>query len=147
MLFSKTSEYGFRAILYLAIYPERQFIPIREIADELGISFHFLGKIFQSLTQNGLVKSYKGPNGGVALAENPRNIYPIDVIRAIDGLNLLHKCAVGLNECSDKNPCPLHNQWIKIRHEIYRMSSSVSLSFDQLAKDTKRHKLRIKNKI
>ena len=45
-----------------------RFVSIRRMADELDISFHFLTKILQSLTSEGLLISHRGPKGGVRLA-------------------------------------------------------------------------------
>jgi len=143
MLFSKTSSYGIRAVLYLTMNVNRPFVLIREIASELDISYHFLGKIFQTLIQAGLIISYKGPNGGVKLAKKPADLFLIDVIRAIDGMDLFTKCVIGLNECSDTHPCPLHYQWSAIRSKIYEMLRKTN--FSQLAQDTEAFNFRIKN--
>ena len=65
MLLSRSAEYGLRAALYLASLEPSGFVSIRDISDHLGLSFHFLTKIFQKLTRAGLLHSYRGPNGGV----------------------------------------------------------------------------------
>ena len=144
MLFSKSTSYGIRAVLYLTMNSERPFVLIREIAKELDISYYFLGKIFQTLIQSGLIVSYKGPNGGVKLAKDPQNLYLIDVFRALEGNDLFTKCVIGLNQCSDEHPCPLHHQWSAIRSQIYRMLENTS--FLQLAQNTEAFDFRIKNK-
>ncbi len=143
MLFSKASSYAIRAILYLTMNADRPFVLTREIASELNISYHFLGKIFQTLIHAGLIISYKGPNGGVKLAKQPADIFLIDVIRAIDGMDLFTKCVIGLEECSDSHPCPLHSQWMPVRSKIYEMLNKTN--FSRLAQDTAAFRLRIKN--
>jgi len=50
MLLSRSCEYAIQAVLYLAENREQRFISIKEIAEKNDISFHFLGKILQSLT-------------------------------------------------------------------------------------------------
>jgi len=96
MLLSKSCENAIRAITYLVNQKGRQFVPVKEIAAKTGISFHFLGKILQTLTQNGLLKSYKGPNGGMALAKPAAQIRVIDIIEVMDGLKIFEKC-IGMN--------------------------------------------------
>ncbi|MCB0549642.1 MAG: Rrf2 family transcriptional regulator, partial [Phaeodactylibacter sp.] len=65
---SKGCVYGLRALLYIVSEkPREEYVNIREISEELDISFHFLTKTFQSLTQKGILRSYRGPNGGVTL--------------------------------------------------------------------------------
>ena len=63
-LLTKSCVYGLRATLYVASFcGERHFVPIREISEKLGLSFHFLTKILQKLTEAGLMESYRGPSG------------------------------------------------------------------------------------
>ena len=66
MLLSKSTEYGIRATLYLTSLKQDGYVSIRAISDELDISFHFLTKIFQKLTQAGLLQSFRGPRGADA---------------------------------------------------------------------------------
>ena len=50
-MLSNASEYGIRALIYLAAHQEKSTIPISEISERLNISFHFLTKILQVLTK------------------------------------------------------------------------------------------------
>lgn len=118
MLLSKSCIYGIRAAIYLAIQEDRHFVPIKEIADKLDISFHFLTKVLQILTQAGLIKSEKGPKGGVALLKPSKKISIYDVIYALDGAAVLHNCALGFPGCSDENPCSLHKIWKVTKTEL-----------------------------
>ncbi len=145
MLFSKASTYGIRAVLYLTLNSNKSYISIREISEALGISYHFLGKIFQELTRWGVVESYKGPNGGIRLTREPKDLTVLDVYRVLDGLDLFKNCVFGLDKCSDANPCPLHNQWLPVREKIYAILSQTN--FEELAKDTKTFNFRLKSKI
>ena len=116
---SKSCVYGLRATLYVASFgADRKFVPIREVAGELGLSFHFLTKILQQLTEAGLMESYRGPNGGIALARNAAKLSLMDVVKAIDGDALFGTCVLGLAECSNSHPCPLHDMWGKQRAEL-----------------------------
>ena len=128
MMLSKSCDYGVRAILYIAARSERQYIPIRELSDKLDISFHFLTKILQILTQKGLLHSFKGPKGGVRLAIPAQQISLYDVVTAIDGDKLFASGIIGLNACGDDHPCPLHQQWAPIRDQLENMFTSMSLA-------------------
>ncbi len=111
MLLSKSAEYGIRATLHLASLEEERYVSIRAISDQLNISFHFLTKIFQKLTQAGMIRSFRGPNGGVALARAATQITLLDLIVAIDGPALFQECVLGLPGCGERKPCPLHEAW------------------------------------
>lgn len=128
MLLSRACEYGIQAVLYLAKHHEVPYISIKEIAEKHNISFHFLGKILQRLTQKGLLTSYKGPKGGVSLARSPQEITILQVVEAIDGLEFLQKCIVGMPSCDNRNSCALHEEWSKIREEICKMLDDKSVA-------------------
>ena len=127
-LLSKSCVYGLRATLYVAGFgADRKFVPIREIAAELKLSFHFLTKILQRLTEAGLLESYRGPNGGIALARDASDLSLLDIVKAIDGDDAFTGCVLGLSACSEKYPCPLHATWGRQRAELRDALSSATL--------------------
>ena len=143
MLFSKGCTYAIRASLLVTtkeIKDGRKFIPIRELSDELDLSFHFLTKIMQVLTEAKIMESFRGPNGGVGLARPAREITLLDVIAAVDGLDLFSECALGLPGCGERTPCPLHAAWAKRREDLQRMFEKTTLA--SLAKELELNALR-----
>ena len=121
MFLSKTCIYGILAVLYVATKENKKYLPISFIADELGISFHFLTKILQKLTQQNIMASYRGPNGGIALARPAEEVKLIDIVVAIDGSGLFDRCVLKLSGCGTLKPCPLHDEWQGIRGQIQEM--------------------------
>ena len=143
MLFSKVCTYAIRASLLVTtkeLKDGRKFIPIRELSDELGLSFHFLTKIMQVLTEAQIMESFRGPSGGVGLARPAKDISLIDVIAAVDGMALFSDCALGLPGCGEKTPCPLHDAWAKRRQDLQRMFEKTTLA--SLARDLATNSLR-----
>lgn len=129
MLFSRACEYAIQTVLYLTEHHDDKYISIKAIAENNDLSFHFLGKILQKLTQKGLLLSYKGPNGGVKLAKPPEEITLLQIVDAIDGLDFCStECIVGMPKCDVNNPCALHHRWNEIRGDIYDMLSYKNLS-------------------
>ncbi len=143
MLLSNACNYGLRATFYLASQRNRKFVPIGEISRKLDIPFHFLTKVLQILTQAGILISSKGPNGGVGLARESSRISLKDIIVAIDGNALFERCVLGLDECSDDAPCPLHERWSKIRSELDYLFSHSTL--ESVAHNLLTQNLRIVN--
>jgi Rrf2 family transcriptional regulator, iron-sulfur cluster assembly transcription factor len=141
MLLSKSCVYGLRASLFLASREEGEFIPIRNMSEKLEISFHFLTKILQQLTAEGILESFKGPNGGVRLTKPGTEIPLMDIVLAIDGPQLLTECALGLPGCGVKNPCPLHDKWAETRDSIREMLEKTTLT--ELVKKGKAENLRL----
>ena len=143
MLLSKTCSYEIRAALYIAVHKDRKFISIRDISAELGVSFHFLTKILQILTQKNIMVSFKGPNGGVTLARSADSIRLTEIVEAIDGPKVYEECLLGLDQCGDENPCPLHRNWAGIRQQIQALFDDTSLAV--IAAKIKTNEFRITN--
>ncbi|MEQ9266020.1 MAG: Rrf2 family transcriptional regulator [Balneolaceae bacterium] len=136
MLLSKSCVYGLRASLYLAYKKEEGFISIKEISEELDISFHFLTKILQQLTAAGFMESYKGPNGGIKLTSSGMESKLIDLVTLIDGPELFTECVLGLPGCGSAEPCALHDNWLVTRAGIQNMLEGITL-FDLAAERKK----------
>lgn len=121
-IFSKTCEYAIRSVFFIAHRTsDGQKVSIKEIAKGISSPEHFLAKILQELNRKGLVKSMKGPNGGFYMDQTILSRPLVDVVEAIDGNGLFIGCGLGLRECSEVEPCPLHNEFKVIRDQIHEM--------------------------
>lgn len=139
---SKGCVYGLRALLYLVSEkPQEEYVSIREISEELDISFHFLTKTFQVLTQKGILRSYRGPNGGVALARPPGKVFLADIVLTLEGEDFFDKCLLGLAGCGQAAPCPVHDFWISHKAELRVEFESTSLA--DMGRKINREKLRL----
>lgn len=127
VIFSKKCEYGMQAVLYLAANLNGDVIPVDEVAGKLNIPKEFVSKILQSLTESGLVYSKKGKSGGFALAKDPSKIRLIDIVAAIDGLDIFNSCVLGFPHCSPDHPCPVHHNWGVLRTNAYNMLTEETL--------------------
>lgn len=136
MLLSKSSEYAVRLVLFLASHPAETFTPLSRIANETGISFFQLSKVAQVLIKAGILTSYTGPNGGVNLAISPDRLRLFDVVEALEGPAVFDGCVLGLAQCGEKNPCPVHTYWKEARDVITRMFKEMTLDeFTELELD------------
>ncbi len=121
VIFSKKCEYGIQAVLYLAARNDQGLIVSDEIAKNLDIPKEFVSKILQNLTESGIINSRKGRVGGFTLGKSPDQITLLDIVEAIDGLEVFNNCVLGFPECSPEKPCPLHDKWGKLRTQAYNM--------------------------
>lgn len=141
-ILSRTCEYGLRAVLHVAsMRGDRDYVPIREIAKKLGLSFHFLTKILQHLGDGGIVHSCRGPTGGVALARPAEGITLRMVIECIQGSDVFEQCVLGLRGCGRIRPCPLHDEWAKQRRRIEALFGGITVA--ALARGVKSGGLRL----
>jgi len=132
-VFSKTCEYGIRAVLFIAHKTASGGrVGIKEISNGIDSPEHFLAKILQDLSRKGLIQSAKGPNGGFYLDDLALKRPLSEIVEAIDGDGIFTGCALGLKQCSEVNPCPLHNQFKLIRTEIHNLLQTTEIgNFNQ----------------
>jgi Rrf2 family protein len=126
VIFSKACELGLQAVLFLSTKEDRVF-NATEVSKELKVPKEFVSKVLQILTSSGIIGSKKGKNGGFYLAKKPAEIKLIEIVEAIDGLDLFKTCVLGFPGCSHETPCPVHDKWGKLREEAYKMLSEETL--------------------
>ncbi|MCC5940985.1 MAG: Rrf2 family transcriptional regulator [Balneolaceae bacterium] len=136
-MFSTSCHYGLQGILYIAMHSaDDKNVDLKQIAVEQNIPKHFLSKILQQLVKNDLLISMKGPTGGFRLSRDPEDITLIEVIDAIDGLGVFNKCGIGFKQCNDANPCPIHDEYKKVRGQVEKLFRTKTLL--ELTEDVKR---------
>lgn len=111
-MFSKTCEYAIRALIFIGQQTqEGHRVGVKGIAEGIDSPEYFIAKILQELSRKGFVQSMKGPNGGFFLSDENKTIPLAKLVREIDGDKLFTACAMGLKECSETRPCPLHHKF------------------------------------
>lgn len=127
VIFSKKCELGLQAVLFLSTLKQGEVKNAKEIAKSLKVPKEFVSKVLQTLALNKIVASRKGQNGGFFIKKPVSNIRLIDIVLAIDGLEVFYKCVLGFPDCDPDSPCPVHDEWGKLRDETYKMLSESSL--------------------
>ena len=102
MLLTKASEYGLLSLISIA----KSDTPLDAdtLSKQLFIPKSFLAKILQGLAKNGILKSYKGANGGFKLERDISKISVLEVIEVAEKKRVaVFECSVSMQECpSDK---------------------------------------------
>jgi Rrf2 family protein len=88
------------------------------MATKLGIPMPFLWKILRKLSEERLVRSFKGVRGGYELARPAKSIRVSEVLAAGRDGDQMGRCVLGLDKCDDQDPCPLHFQWKSLRKQM-----------------------------
>jgi len=127
VIFSKKCEYGLQTVLLLSTLPYGATLSTGVISSVLTIPKDFTGKILQELVTAGLVDSRRGNGGGFGLVQPASKIKLIDIIDALDGLDIFNFCILGFKRCNPDNPCPVHHEWDGLRQMVYELFSSTSL--------------------
>ena len=139
-MLSQVSKDTIRLAIHLAVQPSNEYIRIRRIAGEIGMSYYSLAKVAQNLARAGVLDSYSGPNGGFRLKESPHNIYLPNMLEAVDGSHNINSCVLGFGLCGEGNPCPLHDHLKVAREEIMKVFAEKTLAEligldDQISQD------------
>jgi Rrf2 family protein len=128
MLYRRSGQLALQATLLLALEPHGGPRRIRELAADLGVASTYLTKVMQNLTRVGLVRAYRGPGGGIQLARPAHEIYPWDVLSAVEPVAEFSRCLLGVRQCSEVTPCPLHSAWAPTRDQIRQILQTKNLS-------------------
>lgn len=117
MLFSKTCEIALKAVLYVSSIQDRT-AGVEEIAGAISSPKFFTAKILQSLARNKILSSVKGPNGGFFMTKAQLRLTLFDVVTAVEGDDYFDRCVLGLDDCSNDHPCPVHKFFKEQKNQL-----------------------------
>ncbi|WP_276362394.1 Rrf2 family transcriptional regulator [Daejeonella sp. H1SJ63] len=145
-MFSKSTEYALRATIYIAQKSsEQNKLGINAIAAAIDSPLSFTAKIMQLLSRgNRVVSSVRGPNGGFFMTEKAMKLPVRSVLDQMGEDEVLEKCILGLNKCSESKPCPMHAEYRQIKLDMIRLFETKTI--EQLAADLKEGEVYIGNK-
>jgi Rrf2 family protein len=145
-MFSKTTEYALRAVIHIAANSsEEKKLSLEEISTAIDSPRSFTAKILQVLTgERNLISSVRGPSGGFYITEKQLQLPIRAVLHAMDEDKRLMKCVIGLHECSETRPCPLHSKYKSIKAQLISMFEDKTII--QLAQEMERGSTVITNR-
>ncbi|TPG61644.1 nitric oxide-sensing transcriptional repressor NsrR [Ewingella americana] len=92
MQLTSFTDYGLRALIYMASLPNNQMTNISQVTEVYGVSRNHMVKIINQLSRAGLVTAVRGKNGGIKLGKPAETIRIGDVVRELEPLTLVN-CA------------------------------------------------------
>jgi len=127
---NQATDYGFRAVLYLAGKPRGEVVEAQSIASSEVIPMRYLLKIMPSLIKAGIVRSQRGVGGGYILDREPQDITLLDIIEAIEGPIRLNRCLIDEAFCSKNGPphCKVHQTLAEIQQRLETDFRSYSIA-------------------
>ncbi|HUH74762.1 MAG TPA: Rrf2 family transcriptional regulator [Chitinophagales bacterium] len=128
-MFSKACEHGIKAMIYVATQSiDGKRVKICDLAEKTGTPEAYTSKILSLLTKHKIVQSLTGPSGGFIMDQQMMKQTKISqIVFAIDGDNIYNGCALGLSECDHSQPCPLHENFLKIRDDLKSMLETTTV--------------------
>ena len=100
-LAKKEYDYAIRICFYLAGAKNNVTYTIRKLTKKLLISTPFATKINYQLKKGGVVKTFRGNSGGVALYVPAETLSLFEVVESVGLIRKLSECVL------DKDFCPL----------------------------------------
>jgi Rrf2 family protein len=128
MIFSSATEYAIRGVSELAARDTQNTIMLDDLVKGTDLPRDFLAKIFQKLVRAGVLRSAKGRGGGFALARAAHQITLLQIIEAVEGAQLMDRCVVGLEKCTDTAPCSQHDLYKPIRQRLKDYLATTTLA-------------------
>lgn len=128
MRITQEADYGFRVILYLSKLGFGKKVEAKTISQDENIPLRFLLKLLRKLTQSGIVKSYRGVNGGYTLNQLPENITLKDVIESIEGPIYINRCLYDPEHCNLKrsSSCGVHSTLATVQLKLIEELESIN---------------------
>lgn len=138
-MFSNSSKYTIKAVLYLALNSnEENKIMVKDIAEPINVPQAYIAKLLQELSRQNVISSTRGPKGGFYLTDEDKKQPLKRIIQVIDGEHRLTSCLLSLENCNDEKPCPLHKLAAPLRNEL--LDSLENKTICDLAKDVREGK-------
>ena len=124
------ADYAIRIVRCLC--RNRVRMDAKKISSEANVTLRFSLKILGKLVAGGVVKSFKGTQGGYELAREPEQISLKDVLAAVEGPYQFSRCLSNDYACTsgEDADCKAHKIFCEITNmEQQRLSEA---TFDQL---------------
>ena len=141
MKISTRARYGTRALLDLAIHGGKGPVLIRDIAQRQQISLMYLEHLVTPLIAAGIVRSTRGPRGGIWLAKPPQEIKLNEVIRLFEGSTAPVECVNSPETCPRSDFCVTRDIWGELKKAVNGVLESTTLQ-DLLERQKRKERLR-----
>lgn len=129
MKLSTRGRYGLLAMVDLAVAYGEGPLPLREIAENRGLSENYLEQLIAVLKKEGLVESVRGAYGGYLLSRSPEEITVEEIISALEGPIAPVDCVAEEDPeyCSKEDECVTRFIWARLRDSMKQVLSSITL--------------------
>ena len=121
-------DYGVRALVELALRygdgPTRTAV----IARQQGIPEAYLDQLMTSLNKFGFVRSRRGPQGGHALAMDPKDIDLNMVMDRLDNNGSPLDCLINPLDCALSETCAQQEVWKTVEASVRDVLSNITVA-------------------
>jgi Rrf2 family cysteine metabolism transcriptional repressor len=127
MKLSARGRYGTRVLLDLALHGGKEPVPLKDIAQRQQISLLYLEHLIAPLVAAGMIRSTRGPRGGVWLSRAPQEIRLSEVIGLLEGSIAPVDCVNDPKACPRSELCVTRDIWTELKKAMDGVLESVTL--------------------
>lgn len=127
MKISTRGRYGTRALLDLALHDGKGPILLKDIAQRQQISLSYLEHVVTPIVAGGIVRSTRGPRGGVSLAKPPEEVRLDEVIQLLEGSIAPVECVNNPEICERSEFCVTRDVWHELKKAMDGVLESITL--------------------
>ena len=124
---TKLTDYATVVLSTLADAPERVH-NATELAERAHLELPTVSKLLKTLTQAGLVQSFRGSAGGYRLARPASQISLIHIVEAIEGPLGMTECSGEHSSCEHETHCGVRSKWLRINDVVADALRGVSMA-------------------
>ena len=139
MKLSTRGRYATRALLDLALQQGDEPATLKDIARRQQISIRYLEHLITPLIAAGIVRSTRGPRGGISLARSPENVKLSEVIQLLEGSTSPVECIDNPGVCDRAATCVTRAIWGELKRAMDDVLGSTSLA-DLVERQKKKEK-------
>jgi Rrf2 family transcriptional regulator, nitric oxide-sensitive transcriptional repressor len=122
------TDYSLRLLVYLSVHPG-ETVTVARVAAAYGISSNHLTKVAQALGTTGVIELVRGRSGGVRLAKAPEKIGLGQVVRRVEGDQVLVECFdPATNTCIIAPVCALKRVLREAQQSFYAVLDRYTLA-------------------
>jgi Rrf2 family protein len=118
MKLSTRARYGTRALLDLATQGSKEPVSLKDIAKRQQISLQYLEHLMTPLIAAGMVRSVRGPKGGVLLAKPSEQILLSEIVQLLEGSIAPVDCVDNPKLCPRSGLCVTRDVWDEVKKAI-----------------------------
>ena len=136
MIVSTKGRYALRVMVCLALREAGEYIPLKEIAENEGISQKYLETIMTTLSKAGFVDAAHGKGGGYRLNRSPDGYTIGAILKLTEGSLAAVSCtSQGPAACQRSECCQTKPMWDKLDKMIDEFFEGITLA-DLLKENT-----------
>ena len=129
MIVSTKGRYALRVMVSFAQRGAEEYIPLKEIAEQEGISQKYLETIMTTLSKAGFVDAVHGKGGGYRLNRKPEEYTVGSILKLTEGGLATVSCTTqGPAACSRSTCCHTRPMWEKLDRLVDEFFEGITLA-------------------